>query len=39
MGYLQDARVVKVIPAILWHKEKKLLEFGWLKWSLVIKLK
>lgn len=30
--------IVKMLPAIFWHREKRLLEFGWLTWSFVIRL-
>lgn len=30
--------IVKIAPAILWHREKKLLEFGWLMWSFVVRI-
>lgn len=31
--------IIKIFPSILWHKEKMLLELGWLKWSVVFRLK
>lgn len=30
--------IIKITPVILWHREKGLLEFGWLTLSFVIKL-
>lgn len=31
--------IIKIIPAIIWHKGKHLIEFGWITWSFVIRLK
>ena len=30
--------ILKILPAVLWHREKRLLEFGWFTWSFIIKL-
>ena len=37
--FLRTPGIVKITPSILWHKDKHLLEFGWITWSFVIELK
>lgn len=37
--FLRTPGIVKITPSIFYHKDKYLLEFGWIIWSFVIKLK
>jgi len=37
-SFCKKTGIIKILPTILWHGEKHLLEFGWLKYSLVIQL-
>lgn len=37
--FVKTPRIIKILPVIMWHKEKRLLEFGWIIWSFIILVK
>ena len=34
--FVKAPGIVKISPAVMYHREKRLLEFSWLIWSFVI---
>ena len=36
--FIKNKGIVKITPAIFWHRDARLLEFGWIWWSFVIKI-
>jgi len=34
---VKNKGIIKITPSIFYHQDAKLLEFGWIYWSFVIK--